>query len=316
MLSERKNTVRPACAASRIVAVVFLFCLGGTTPAQERESQNPLSEEAKNRKVEPPRITEEDQVKLWVEGVPWFRSMEEEGPIRNEADDPNEHTAYCYTLVHAHRVPADLLAKHSIKDVPFANIVEDKPRKLYRFEPVHFEGRLVQILRVPKVPQKVKDSLPDLKEYYEGWLFPKDDPNGQPICIQFTELPKGMEAKGRCDYWVAFDGYYFKLMKYRSEEKYASGNRVWRLSPLLIGHAPRFVPSPDSGGFTFGGTLVPAIVGLVVVIAAVTFGLTYWFRQGDREVRQHLATPKANPFTDETHAVQSGTGWADHGKKD
>jgi len=316
MPSERTSTVRIAFSASRIAAVAVLFCLVGSTVAQQSESQNKLSEEQKNRKVEPPRITEEDQVKLWVEGVPWFRSMEEEGPIRNESDDPNEHLAYCYTLVHAHKVPADLLAKYSIKDVPFANLVEDRPRKLYRFEPVHFEGRLVRIRRVPKVPGKVADSLPGLKEYFEGWLFPKDDPNYQPICILFTDLPTGMEVKERCDYWVAFDGYYFKILQYPSGEKTKSGNPVWHRTPLLIGHEPRFVPSPESNGFTFGGTLVPAIVGLILFVGAVTLGLTYWFRKGDREVRRPLATPKTNPFVGEVDAVQPGAGWNGYEQKD
>lgn len=315
MSIERTNTFRPTVSATRIVAAMLLFCLGGSLTAQQG-SQNPLTEEMKNRKVEPPRITEEEQVKLWVEGVPWFKSMEEQGPVRSEQEDSNEHIAYCYTLVHAHKVPAELLAKHSIKDVPFANLIEEKPRKLYRFEPVHFQGRLVRIGRIPQVPPRVKDSLPNLKEYYEGWLFPKDDPNYQPVCILFTELPKGMEVKTRCDYWVDFDGYYFKLMEYRSEERTKSGNPQWRRTPLLIGHAPRFAPNPESDGFTFGGTLVPSIVGLLLVIGVVAFGLTYWFRQGDRRVRQLLTTPKSNPFSDESQAISPGTGWSDYEKEE
>jgi hypothetical protein len=312
MLSERTITDPQNCNRSRAFRCWggWLILLCASVSFAQEGTQNPLPKDTAQKKVEPPKVSEEDQVKLVTEGVPWFGSLEEQGEIRSEQNDPDEHNAYCYTLVHAHKQPLERLTKFAMKDVPFANLVEETPRRVFRYELIHFEGRLLQITRIPKVPQKVQASLPDLKEYYEGWLMPRDDPNNQPVCILFTELPQGMEVKQRTNYWVGFEGYYFKLLEYRAQELTPEGTNQRRRTPLLIGHSPRLMPAPrGDSNWTFGGTLVPAIVGLVALIIIVAFGLTYWFRKGDREVREHLATPKPNPFRNEPGGIEPGSGW-------
>ena len=74
-------------------------------------------------------------------------------------------------------------------------------------------------------------------------VIPKNEPNGNPVCIVFTDPLEGVEPGGQVNKWVSFAGYAFKLLRYESVEKDKddSSKNKWRRAPLCW-VAP---PSPD-----------------------------------------------------------------------
>jgi hypothetical protein len=302
----------------RWIVSLLVFSLVSVAVAQDEKPAKsdpvkgtPIPEEGKNRVVEIPKVSEADQVKLPTDLYECFHRVDDEAPLKNEIENEFEHQAYCLTLIYAHRIPLDVLARQSLKEVPFANLVRDHIRRSYRNELIHVEGKLVRIRPLIKPPQMVKGDI-KVKEIYEGWLFPKDDPNFSPITIVFTELPPELKIGDNLNYWVTFDGYYFKLMEYESQLKRASGSNIRKLAPLLLGHSPQIAPAPESTSWlSFPETFVPIVILVIGVILMTTFGLTMWFRRGDRQVRSQIThiQSSTNPFENPSSTVETGTDW-------
>src|SRR5262249_38607253 len=131
------------------------------------------------------------------------------------------------------------------------------------------------------------------------------------ICVLFTELPQGIQVGENLSYRVGFDGYYFKLMAYSSQEKDEKGQPVWRVAPLLIGRGIQLRES-EAWMWSLQNGFLPMILVVIALIAISALGLTLWFRRGDQKIRarMHEALTKQNPFEDvEPPAVQPGTAW-------
>jgi hypothetical protein len=247
---------------------------------------------AKGPAKPPPEPTEAERVKLDTDALLGFRHIEDDAPLRTADQNEDEHRAYNYTLAHAHKIPVEVLARHS-EPVRFASLVKPIHQDYLR-ELIHVEGRLARLSEMKAT--KFLQETEKVQKLYEGWLFPHDEEF--PVCIVFTELPKGLKLGHKLEnVWVSFDGYFFKLMHYETGEKIAPNKYEWRKAPLLLGHSPQLQPPPkQETGMSFGD-LVPLIIALLLGVVGVALGLTLWFRRGDRAVRDTLAQAQStNPF--------------------
>jgi hypothetical protein len=247
---------------------------------------------AKGPAKPPPEPTEAERVKLDTDPLLGFRNIEDDAPLRSADQNEDEHHAYNYTLAHAHKIPVDVLARHS-EPVRFANLVKPIHQDYLR-ELIHVEGRLARLSEMKAT--KFLQETEKVQKLFEGWLFPQDEEF--PVAIVFTELPEGLKPGHKLEnVFVSFDGYFFKLMHYETGEKLAPNKYEWRRAPLLLGHSPRLVPPPkEETGMSFAD-LVPLIIALLLGVVGVAVGLTLWFRRGDRAVRDTLAqTQPTNPF--------------------
>ena len=97
----------------------------------------------------------------------------------------------------------------------------------------------------------------------------------------FTDPPEGVEPIGRVNKWVTFAGYSFKLLQYESGEKDKDDPKkyVWKKAPLLLGRAIVVRPDPDGTTAVSWQSFVTIATGVVLVLLALSLGLTFWFRR-------------------------------------
>src|SRR5262249_5033020 len=134
---------------------------------------------------------------------------------------------------------------------------------------------------------------------YEGWLVPAREPNGNPVCILFTEPLEGVEpdADGRVSKWVSFAGYSFKLMRYESGEKDEKGGYKVKRAPLLLGKKPIVRPDPNEETPLTWNLFLQVAVGGVGLLIIITGTLAWWYRRSDRKAKQSIdAVRGRNPF--------------------
>ena len=79
--------------------------------------------------------------------------------------------------------------KYARTDLTFSDLFKDA-RRDYKLDLVKFEGRLIQLKKM-EPSQKLRDA--GIETAYEGWLVPKDEPSGNPICVVFTDPLEGVE---------------------------------------------------------------------------------------------------------------------------
>jgi hypothetical protein len=202
---------------------------------------------------------------------------------------PEEASAQDYVLLEAQKTPLAAFAKSSRKDITFAHLWEETDK--YRGQVVHIAGRLK---RLRKFDASEFAAQRGLKVIYEGWIF-GDEYFSNPYCVLFTELPAGVQIGEKVEYRVAFDGYFFKLYRYKAGDS-------WRDAPLLIGRSliPReevSAPSVEETG-AVSGLLLPAFLTVVVATALLGIGLTLWFRRGDRRVQARLSQARLSGFVE------------------
>ena len=226
-----------------------------------------------------------------------FGSIEDDRPLRTQEENPDEHEAYNYTLAFARHFGPDVLARHSRKEVPTADLTRPIHRDHLR-ELVRVEGQLKR-LRAMTPTRQLRGLDPEVKSLYEAWVFPADF-DGRPVCLVCTELPEGIAPGEDQTAWVRFDGWFFKKMWFESGERNSKGGNEWKPAALLLGRTFERRPPPDddSGGLTFANTLVPGVIALAVLILSLAIGLTWWFHRADRRVRTQVEDQRLrdNPF--------------------
>lgn len=249
-------------------------------------------------------IDESVQVRLDKEHV-FFKGIDDRKPMRSLAQNREEYNAFGVVVTHANRFKPEVLAKHSHKEVVFADLIGDL-RDQYLRELLHVEGRLVR-LRKLQATERLRDTS-TIKEVYEGWIYHENE-HQHPMVVVFTDLPPDIKTGELLSYRVSFDGYYFKLLAYQAKEKDKEGKPVWRVTPLLIGKS---IQSVETGAtmWSMENSFVPAVLLVVGVVLSSAFGMTFWFRRADKKIRQEMqaALTKENPF-DEAPKVQAGTAW-------
>jgi hypothetical protein len=239
-------------------------------------------------------------------GLRVFKFIENDTRVARGDDNWEEAVAWNRVLLHARRFSPEELEANARTDLTFADLHEDgrresegggrdyKGRRDYKLDLVRFEGRLL-MLRKMELSKKLRDA--GVETLYEGWLVPKDEPRGNPVCVVFTDPPEGVESLGRVNKWVSFAGYAFKLMRYESGEQDKNGRYVTKRAPLLLGRALIARPDPDAPSNVSWRGFVAGAVAVVVALVAAGLGLGWWFRRGDRKARQEIQAHRArNPF--------------------
>ena len=219
-----------------------------------------------------------------------------------------EMVAWNRVLLHARRFSAEELERNARTDLTFFDLYNDGKwvdkdgrvrfdgRRDYKLDLVRFEGRLLS-LRKMTPSRDLRDA--GIEMAYEGWLAPKDEPGGNPLCMVFTDPLEGVEPGGRVNKWVSFAGYAFKLMQYESGEKDKDdpSRNKWKRAPLLLGRAAIARTDPDSISKVSWQSFVTGATVVVLGLIATALGLNWWFRRGDRTARREIEANRArNPF--------------------
>jgi hypothetical protein len=224
-----------------------------------------------------------------------FKYIHDDTRMAKEEVNWEEVSAWNRVLLHARRFSPEELEQHARADLKFADLFEDV-RRDYKLDLVKFEGRL---LSLKKMEPTKKLQAAGLEVSYEGWLVPKDEPRGNPICIVFTDPPDGVEPNGRVNKWVSFAGYSFKLLRYESGErdKDDPNRNVVKKAPLLVGRAIVVRPDPDGASNVSWQSFATVATAVVLGLIGTALGLSWWFRRGDRRARQEInANRPDNPF--------------------
>lgn len=211
-----------------------------------------------------------------------LRFVEDDAPVRNGAQNRDEALAYDLLLLHAHRMPTDVLRTAARRDVTFAHLFGPERWK-YRGELVHVEGRL-RLLRRYDPPESLPDDAEKITDLYEGWIFIED--YGQnPYCVVASGLPDRLIPGEKLDVPVEVDAYFFKRYLYGARD----GRR---LAPLLIGKTIIAKPGPvepsRNAVWSVPGAVVTGTFVLIAVTATVGIAVVWWFRRSDRAVRARL----------------------------
>ncbi len=237
------------------------------------------------------RVTDRTPVPPWYENNP-----------------TEEAKAFCQALIAANQTSAQAFANSARHDVTFAHLFEE-PEK-YRGQVVHFEGRVRRVRRFDP-PNEVKGDVFGINNLYEAWIFDPEIHGANPVCLVFTQLPRGVPVKEKVEIPVAFDAYFFK--RYRFEAKDG-----WHDCPLFIGHTltVRKAPAPASDSVvrsisSFTTSLVVAVLLMFLGTVGLAVLLSWWYRRGDRRIHRILADAHAPSFADaEAPAPEADTGHA------
>jgi len=239
-----------------------------------------------------------------------FQSIRNNAPIATRAENWEEGAAWNRVLLHARRFSPEELEENARTDLTFFDLYNDGkwidkdgrahydgPRD-YQLDLVRFEGRLLSFKKMPP-PRKLHDA--GVETAYEGWLVPRDEPTGNPICIVFTDPIDGVEASGRVNKWVSFAGYVFKLLQYESGENDRDDptRHKWKRAPLLLGRATLVRTDPEAASsVSWANFVIGAALGGILLLGT-TIGLSWWFRRGDREARREIEETRIrNPFAE------------------
>ena len=230
-----------------------------------------------------------------------FSLVEWDAPVRSEDRNPDEFEAYNDTLLHAKLFTADELLEHASRDVTFRDLVVPTGKD-FQFKLISLDGRLKRVRRLEPTKALKAAGVTDL---YECWIFPTN--GSEPLCLLTLELPDGL--KPALEYSpsraVKFAGYYFKLIQYESSAPNPTTpeRNAVRRAPLLRGRGFTVAPEVSrDGGEAWRAGFLPGLFAVVGGVAAVAFGLTWWYRRGDREVKAAFeARRDRNPFPESPH---------------
>jgi len=169
-----------------------------------------------------------------------------------------------------------------------------EPEK-YRGQVVHLVGRLKKLRQFDPQPMAAQGGV---RNYYEGYVSVGewDDP----LFIEFTELPPGLQPGDTLDVPVGFSGYFFKVFRYTAKD--TKKEHKDRLAPLVIGHTITVQATPALPGGVeaqegpWSVWLGPLFFGAIGLTVAVLFTLGYWFRSGDRHVHGRVSAVRYGDF--------------------
>jgi hypothetical protein len=243
--------------------------------------------------------------RLWILGAPesapelrheFLQNVLDSQPVASgktghKAND-QEFEVYMEALAKASYTPPPAFANSARHDVNYAQLMSDPGD--YRGDVIHVEGRL-KLLRRFNPPAAVAERMSD---FYEGWIFGKER-GSLPVCVIFSELPKGLSVAEKMEVPVAFDGYFFKRYRYKATD---SGHNQAREAPLLIGRTiiltGTAVVASDDSEIWWTTPMLILLYGLTFGTVGLAAGLTWWFRRGDQNVRTRVAGVLTAPFPD------------------
>ncbi len=216
-------------------------------------------------------------------------------PLRGEADDHDEYDAYNELVLHANKFTVSDLHDAARLDVSYGDLFA-KSRADYRFELIQFSGRLKRLKKIEPNNYLKENGVTEL---YEAWIFPANGTD--PLCWILTEKPAGIEPREEYNpsYPVKGSGYFFKLFEYQSKEpsEKTKGNFLTRRAPLMVSKSLTVGPAGDNdGGGPWREVFLPVLLTSMCLFTFFVFGVTWYFRRGDRRSIRILESKKANPF--------------------
>lgn len=220
--------------------------------------------------------------------------VEDKKPIANWQSNSQEATAFVYVLGIAHKTSLDALAAGVNPTIAYVHMWEE-PAK-HRGEVVHIEGTMTRLLRYDPPSLSKKEGLAHL---YEGWVFDSKHYGANPTCLVFTELPEGLQVGEKIRQEVVFDGFFFKRYRYKAGDG-------WRDAPVVIGRSPRLKDASAAGTLEeplmHGTNMVLIFLSLVAGTLFLGLGLAFWYRRGDRHIRDRISDLNHRSFVDPSDA--------------
>ena len=275
---------------SYVLAVAVALSIGGAGLAQTQPTPNAPTA-ANPADADPKAKFLFDKDRLFLKGV------RDEKPIASEGDDHEEFDAYNELVLHAAKFDQTELNDAGRLDVSYKDLFA-KSRGDYRFDLIHFQGRLKRLKKI-EANEYLKDR--GIKELYEAWIFPANDSN--PMCFLMLEKPAGIEPNEEFNpsYPVKASGFFFKLFEYQSKEpsEKNKGKFLTRRAPFMVSKSMTVGPQDDvDGGGPWREVFLPGVLTLMGFLTAFALGVTWYFRRGDRRSVQILESKKTNPFAD------------------
>ena len=244
---------------------------------------------------EPPAGPDKNNPAALDKSLRIYKFIRDDYPIARGEENWEEVSAWNRVLIHASRFSPEELEADARTDLTFYDLFKDV-RRDYKLDLVKFEGRLIKLSKL-EPSKKLRDA--GITTAYEGWLVPKDEPSGNPICIVFTEAIEGVKPEGRINKWVSFAGYSFKLLRYESGEKDKKdpGKNTWKKAPLLLGRGAIVRPDPEGASNVSWQSFTTAATVVVLSLLGAALALTWLFRRGDRGARREIEANRGkNPF--------------------
>lgn len=214
----------PRCALAVLFAALIALA---ALPAPSVDKQAAAAE----AKTEPmPPLDPQEATQLRLPDKEFFAEVKDKRPLASIAENYWEYIAYAYVYNHVKKVSPEAMARHSKQGIGYADLIHEERVQILR-QLIHVDGRLVR-LRQRDAAGFLND--PNIKHIYEGWIQHENEPQHLAV-VAFIDLPQGLEVGERINVQIAVDGYYFKLLSYKSNERDPMGREVWRVAPLLIG---------------------------------------------------------------------------------
>jgi hypothetical protein len=194
-----------------------------------------------------------------------------------------EFWGYCETVLVAAKTSPEAFANSARANphLAFAHLHRDPAR--YRGKVLHIEGWLGRLLRFD-APEYLR--FRGVRYLYEAWVF-SGNRNTNPYCVHFLELPPGIQTGENIAYPIAFDGYFFKKLRYSA----AKEDRYTSLFIARTINRKRMASESASFSNIFVIAFCIVIGGTVLVVV----GLTWWFSRGDRRLRSRLTEALPQP---------------------
>jgi hypothetical protein len=246
------------------------------------------------------------------------RVVDGEGILPARWQNREEVLAYEELVLHARRLPPDVLTKAARRDIPLPLLLgPDKGR--YRGVVVHLEGSL-RMLQQMELSEGLVGMADGLTSVYRGWLALdgyKDDLGPVLCAVDFTELPAGLKPSATIDRRVSVNAFFFKVIKYDTREPTPGGvtdkspdGKVHRLAPLFIARSVHVRPAEASVAndnvWSVPGAVVIGSILLVAAAAGAWFAVSWWSRREDAQVRARLQQLRPGAFGGES-AADAGT---------
>jgi hypothetical protein len=210
--------------------------------------------------------------------------------------NPWETLARNYLVNHARQVAIGELAKAARRDVFYVNLMSDPSS--YRGEPIHLTGRLHRLIQFEAPKGLWNDGI---KTLYEAWINPTEKDPSTVYCVVLTEKP-ALDLAEKFDPapYVSCDAFFFKIYRYAAKKDAKDLNkRVWRDAPLFMGRTLALATAPkppEEADSPLAGTLIPGVMIAISLLIALFFGLTWWFRRGDRKVQKRIREARHSEF--------------------
>ena len=196
-----------------------------------------------------------------------------------------EQESLAWDLREARRLSNPRHAKRKPEQFPALVDIMNHPDD-YRGRPVSVHGVMRRLTKFD--PGK---NSRNIGEAYEGWVYtddshaktPKEEEVIVPTLVVFLGKPEGLEVGGDLSEEVRFTGYFFKLYRYESQD------RFWT-APLFLAGSVEWKKGPKSYQAPSLGAEVYLLVGLVFVVIAFVF----W--QGNRREMASAIRPSEADF--------------------